>query len=111
MVSIGKLDGVGPVDNRPFTYNLHHFVQKKTITKNTLQVTCCGGWTFSQNFSYLAFKVCDIWYFEDLEEKDDWLTDWLTEWINDEGVCRTALATPGLLNTRKSSMINFKQTE
>ena len=23
-----KLDGVGPVDNRPFTDKLHHFVQK-----------------------------------------------------------------------------------
>ena len=24
-----KLDGVGPVDNRPFTNKLHHFVPKK----------------------------------------------------------------------------------
>ena len=24
-----KLDGVGPVDNRPSTDKLHHFVQKK----------------------------------------------------------------------------------
>ena len=24
-----KLDGVGPVDNRPSTHKLHHFVQKK----------------------------------------------------------------------------------
>ena len=24
-----KLDGVGPVDNRPSTNKLHHFVQKK----------------------------------------------------------------------------------
>ena len=27
--SFGKLNGVGPVDNRPFTDKLHHFVQKK----------------------------------------------------------------------------------
>jgi hypothetical protein len=33
--------------------------------------------------------------FEDWEEKDDGLT----RWINDEGVCRIAPATPGLLNT------------
>ena len=26
-----KLDGVGPVDNRPSTDKLHHFVQKKKI--------------------------------------------------------------------------------
>ena len=24
-----KLDGVGPVDNKPFTVKLHHFVQRK----------------------------------------------------------------------------------
>ena len=28
-VYFGKLDGVGPVDNRPFTYYLHHFVKKE----------------------------------------------------------------------------------
>ena len=27
--SIYKLDGVGPVDNRPSTNKLHHFVQKR----------------------------------------------------------------------------------
>ena len=26
-----KLDGVGPVDNRPSTDKLHHFVQKKYL--------------------------------------------------------------------------------
>ena len=26
-----KLDGVGPVDNRPSTNKLHHFVQKKML--------------------------------------------------------------------------------
>ena len=26
---VSKLDGVGPVDNRPSTNKLHHFVQKK----------------------------------------------------------------------------------
>ena len=29
----GKLDGVGPVDNRPSTGKLHHFVQKKEKEK------------------------------------------------------------------------------
>ena len=27
----GKLDGVGPVNNRPSTDKLHHFVRKKEI--------------------------------------------------------------------------------
>ena len=29
LYSVRKLDGVGPVDNRPSTDKLHHFVQKK----------------------------------------------------------------------------------
>ena len=29
LLSEWKLDGVGPVDNRPSTDKLHHFVQKK----------------------------------------------------------------------------------
>ena len=52
-----------------------------------------GGEPFSQNFSSLALTVCDLLYYEDLEEKDDGLT----HLINDEAVCRTAPATPGLL--------------
>ena len=28
-----KIDGVGPVDNRPSTNKLHHFVRKKTKKK------------------------------------------------------------------------------
>ena len=28
-VLVNKLDGVGPVDNRPSTHKLHHFVKKK----------------------------------------------------------------------------------
>ena len=36
--SIRKLDGVGPVDNRPSTATLHHFVRKKK-EKKKLHVT------------------------------------------------------------------------
>ena len=39
--------------------------------------------------------VQDLWCFEDLEEKDDSINQSIT----DGGVCRTAPATPGLLNT------------
>ena len=35
------LDGVGPVDNRPSTDKLHHFVRKKR--KKMWQVTCDTG--------------------------------------------------------------------
>ena len=74
-----KLDGVGPVDNSPSTDKLHHFVWKKKcdmwhVTRDKWHMTCDrfgGGWTFSQNFSSLALTNCDLWYYEDLEEKDD----------------------------------------
>ena len=65
------------------------------VTRDTWQVThdMLGGWTFSQNFSSLALTVYDLWYYEDLEEKDELIN----ELINDEAVYRTAPATPGLL--------------
>ena len=67
------------------------------VTHDMLHVTRLGGWTFSQNFSSQALTVCDLWYYEDLEEKDEWLNQLMNEWINDEAVYRTAPATPGLL--------------
>ena len=64
-------------------------------------MTCCGGWKFSQNFSSLALTICDLWYFEDLEEKADWLSDW----INYKGVFRTAPATPALFKRRRKNVL------
>ena len=43
--------------------------------------------------------VLDWRCLEDLEEKDDWIN----EWMSDEGVCRTAPATPGLSNMQVNS--------
>ena len=74
----------------------------------TWHMTCDmfgGGWTFSQNFSSLAFTVCDLWYHEDLEEKDDSLN----QLMNDEAVYRTAPATPGLLKTNMWNHMDLKQ--
>jgi hypothetical protein len=67
------------------------------VTHDTWHVTRLGGWTFSQNFSSLALTVCDLWYYEDLEEKDEWINEWINKLINYEAVYRTAPATPGLL--------------
>jgi hypothetical protein len=94
-----KLDGVGPVDNRPSTNKLHHFVHKKKcdmwhmtcdmwhVTRDMWHMTCdmLRGWTFSQNFSPLALMVCDLWYLE------DWDIGRLTWLINDKGVCTLTL--------------------
>ena len=35
-----KLDGVGSVDNRPFTDKLHHFVKKKKKKCDMSHMTC-----------------------------------------------------------------------
>ena len=59
------------------------------VIRDMWHMTCLGGWTFYPNFSSLALTVYDLWYYEDLEEKDDLL--------NDEAVYRTAPATPGLI--------------
>ena len=37
---VKKLDGVGPVDNRPSTDKLHHFVPPRKVTCDMWQVTC-----------------------------------------------------------------------
>ena len=69
------------------------------VTLDTWHVTRCdtwhnrGGEHSLKNFSSLALTVCDLWCYEDLEKKDDWLN----EWINDQAVHRTAPATLGLL--------------
>ena len=112
-----KIDGVGPADNRPSTNKLHHFVQRKKITCDTWHVTrdmwhwtrdtwhVWGGEHSPTIFSSLALTVCDLWYYKDLEEKDDWLNESMNEWINDEAFYRTAPATPGLLNIYSCSSL------
>ena len=103
-----KLDGVGPVDNRPSTAWLHHFVKQKNkkcymicdmwhmtrdmwhVTCDTWHITSRGRWTFSQNCSSLAFTVWEWRFVEDVFTKDESLTDWMNELISDKAVCRTA---------------------
>ena len=47
----------------------------------------------SQNFLSLALTVWDLWCFNDVEEKYYWMV------MSNKAACRTARATPGLLNT------------
>ena len=48
------------------------------VTRDMWHMTHLGGWTFSQNFSSLALTVCDLGYYEDLEEKDELLNELIT---------------------------------
>ena len=50
--------------------------------------------TFPQNVSSLAIPIWELRCCEDLKEKHQCASDWM----NHEGVCRTALATPGRIN-------------
>ena len=95
--TLRKLDGVGPVVNRPSTDKLHHFVKKKNKKINYIghvtrdvwhvtrmwHVTCCGGWTFSPNFSSqssycLWFMI--LWRSGGKGSQTDWINQWINEW-------------------------------
>ena len=111
-----QLDGVGPVDNRPSTNNLHHFVKKKKmtcdtwhvtrdkwhvtrdtwhITHDTWHVTCD---TFGGGVNVLSkFQLPSSYYLWFMILRRSGGKGWLTCWINDKAVYRTAPAAPGLL--------------
>ena len=77
------------------TWHVTHDTYHLTRDKWHVRCDILRGWIFSQNVSSLALTVCDLWYLKIWRKR---LTDWLTEWINNEDVCGTATATPGLLN-------------
>ena len=113
-----KLDGVGPVDNRPSTNKLHHFKTKKIDMR---QVTCDmwhvtrDTWHMTHDMRHVTWDMLwgvnifskfqlpsssGLWFmiFWRLGGKGS-LTHSLNEWINYGGDCRTAPATPGLLKS------------
>ena len=118
---VAKLDGVGPVDNRPSTDKLHHFVRKKKLKKK--KYVTCYMWHVTRDMWHVTRdtwqRTRDMWhvgggvnilskfelpssycfwfiiYYEDLEE----MADSLSDLINDEAFYRTAPVTPGLLLT------------
>ena len=130
-----EIDGVGPIDNTPFTNKLYHCVQIYIyiyiyiIIENTIdmwQVTCdmlnvtmtCdmwhvtwyatggGSWTFSKNVSSLSLRVLECRSFEDVFTKNESLTDSLTDFMT--MVLGLALVTPGLLKITRSSTSQFQ---
>ena len=74
------------------------------VTLETWHMTRDWWWTLCKNVMSLALMFWDLWWFEDLEEKDRWLS----RSISDGGVCRTAPATPGLLIIFRWSPIIFR---
>ena len=53
--AVNKLDGIGPIDNRPSTDKLHHFVQKK---KYMWHVTC-DTWHMTRDMWHMTR---DTWH-------------------------------------------------
>ena len=69
------------------------------LTPNTWHVICDIWWGVNilLNLSSLALTVWDRQCLEDFERKDHRFNESANESVNDEDVCRTALATPGVL--------------
>ena len=72
------------------------------VTCDTWYVTCRGGGggvNIFSKFGSLA-DVCDLWNYEDLEEKAHSFTDWMNYLMNHEAFYRAAQATPSLFTRR-----------
>ena len=54
----------------------------------------------SLNFSSLALTVCDLWYYKDMEEKDDSLNEWMNEWMT-----RLFIEQPGYTGSVKNTIL------
>ena len=65
------------------------------------------GWTFSQNFSYLALPVLDWQCIQGIWTKG-WVTESINQSMNDETVYRTAPHTQGLLNINGKYWVNLQ---
>ena len=98
-----KLVGVGPVDNRPSTDQLHHFVQQEKFPYSAkiaitfepvLQFLCPSRLKLSSSQFY-GLKH----HFQLLGSGR--VVKIFSQAMSNKGVCRKALPTPGLLTTFK----------
>ena len=116
-VFLSKLDGVGPVDNRPSTDKLHHFAQKKKrkkkkkknmwhvtrdtwhVTHNTWHVTCdtwhvtrdtFGGVNILSKFqlsSSYRLWFMILWRSGGKGWLAELINEWMNEWMNEWRGC------------------------
>ena len=111
-----KLDGVGPVDNRPSTDKLHQFVpppKKNKITFDKWHVTR-DIWHLTRDMQHVT---CDMLWGVNILSKFQlpsssgfWFMILVIEWLSNEVHCRTAPGTPGLLITKRLQMwLNNRQ--
>ena len=106
---IFKLDGVGPVDNKPSTKKLHHFVKKQKtwqVTRDKWHMTpdrwhltrdmrhMVGG---EHSFKMSAPQLLRFGIYSVLKILNKMMTQWINQSMSAEGVYRTAPATTVLL--------------
>ena len=113
--NVQKLDGIGPVDNRPSTDKLHRFVKKKNCDQ--WHMTCdmwhttCDTQHATHNMRHvvggehsLKFQLPSsygLWFMISWRlGGKGWPTELINESMNYEAVYRTAPGTPGPLKTR-----------
>ena len=113
MYVLYKLDGVGPVDNRPSSNKVHQFVKKKKNVKQMIYEM----WHVTRDILHVTRDMRHVIYdmllgvnillkFQLPSSSGLWFMifwrlggkGWLSDLMNDEANCRTAPATPGLLN-------------
>ena len=100
---IKKLDGVGPVDNRPYTDKLHHFVQKKTQQKHDMWHVRRDMWHVRRDTWHVLGRGNILSKFQLPSSYLLWFMilwrsggkGWVTEWIN-QSVTRLFIEQPRL---------------
>ena len=109
-----KLDGLGPIDNRPSTNKLHQFVQKKKKKKkwHDMWHVTCDMWHVTWHVTHDMWYVWGVNILSKFQLPSSyglwfiilwisggkgWLNESMNKSMNDEAVYRTAPATPGLL--------------
>ena len=103
-LSVTKLEGVGPVDKRPSSDQLHHFEEEKKrrtncnnryVTRDMWHVTCDTWWGVNilSKFHIPSSYTLGLTVSWRLWTKGR-PTEWMDQLIKDEGVYRTAPARP-----------------
>ena len=99
IIETKKLEGVGPIDNRPSTDKLNHFVRKKK--KNYTWHVTRYMWHVKRD---MLCRVNILSKFQLPSFYSLWFMIFCRfggkGWLTDKGVWRTALTTQGLLKTK-----------
>ena len=81
-----------PTSSTNFSLYIYYL---KFCIKKIIKKSICDMWYVTwkvtrgehrvKNVVSLALTVWELWFFEDLEGKDEWINEWLNEWITKLG--------------------------